>query len=90
MLTREDIEVLMEAVEAWEVKDAAGEMMGDLMVGLLSRRNPDEKDAFEKDMLRQKTERADKQRIRKERGVILRAKLIEIRDAMSIDKVLPW
>lgn len=83
-LTRKDFDVLIEAVEAWENKDAASAMMGGLMDGLLSR------DMKPEQMAEMKARRADEDRkreaarkARKEISVVLRAKLISIRNATA-------
>ena len=79
-LTLEDISDLMDAVENWETKGATGEILGDLMDGILLKEltlEAQEEQKRRRD--RQKEERNIETKIRKERSVLLRAKLIGLR-----------
>jgi hypothetical protein len=76
-LDDDDLAVLGEALEAWEHKDAASEIFGDMLEAFAGGHRTvaslHESRAKEKaDALRERT-------IRKERSVLLRAKLIAIR-----------
>ena len=78
--TRQDLDVLFEAVEAWEREDKGPGLMGALLTGMVGENAPGEKSQMERSM-EQKQKEADRERkVRKERGVILRAKLIALRD----------
>lgn len=88
MLTREDIDVLIEATEAWESKDAAGELMGDLLQGMLSRGDEKTLAEMKQRKMEETRKREQEKKLRKERSIILRAKLISLRDSMDADSLL--
>jgi hypothetical protein len=79
-LADDDLETLIEALEAWEVKDLSGELMTSLMDSMLTdRRGPMPPEArMERERDKQKSQ--VEKRMRKERSVLLRAKLLTIRD----------
>lgn len=79
-LQDDDLEVLLEALEAWESKDVFGDAMGDLMGSLLTRGDPIARSQLEHERDRDKAQRAQAKKLRKDRSVLLRAKLITIRD----------
>jgi hypothetical protein len=79
-LTDEDLAVLMEAVEAWESKDFAGEMMGDLVGAMMTRNDPEGKAKYDEQRGKEKAERERVRTARKEAGVMLRAKLLTLRN----------
>lgn len=86
-LTRQDLDVLIEAVEAWESKDLAGDMMESMLTSMMCKSEQDvEKHKSEFEKRQEKRESA--RRVRKERSVVLRAKLIGLRDSMDADRVL--
>lgn len=80
-LTAEDINVLIEALEAWKDKDAAGELMRDLLPAVLAR-SKEERESL-KPPFSEKQERQAAKAVRKDRATLLQAKLIEMR--MSIE-----
>jgi hypothetical protein len=86
-LTSDDINLLIEATEAWENKDQAGEMLSDLFAGMLSERTPEARQKIEAETALRKGKNMATTRTRKERSVVLRAKLISIRDSMIADKM---
>lgn len=76
----DDLDVLMEALEAWESKDLFGNAMGDMLEDLLTRKvGPMEPEAVMQRRMQKERQEHDK-RSRKERSVLLRAKLITLRD----------
>jgi hypothetical protein len=83
-LTRDDLNVLLEAVESWERKDDAGDLMTMIVDGTIGRMASPEAVA-EMAAIRavEKEEKAAAKRNRKERSVLLRAKLLQIRDAQT-------
>ena len=86
-LSRQDVSVLLEALDAWEVKDANGRMMGSLLGAMLSRN--DEERAKMKEMEdRENKKMEESMRIRKERAIILKAKLLQMRDGIEVDSLL--
>jgi hypothetical protein len=75
----DDIEVLMEALEAWEVKDAAATITTHVLDNMLARRLGHAPAATMKSDAEVRQLARDK-RWRKERSLLLRAKLLQIRD----------
>lgn len=87
-LTDDDFAVLLDALEAWERKDFAAQIMGDVMAATLFKPDDTQGQArFQaaRDEERLKYER--EQRVRKERSVLLRAKLIAVRNTRRVDEV---
>jgi hypothetical protein len=88
-LTRQDLDDLIDAVEAWENSGDAGEMAADLMGAMLCRGDdPKMKAEVERATFERKRELKAKKRIRKERSIMLRAKLLQIRDGVEADSLL--
>lgn len=86
MLTKQDIDVLIDAVEAWEKGDSGGEIISSLMTGMFCRTDDDRREA-ERRQLPGKLKAESEKKMRKERGVTLRAKLIAIRDSLDADEL---
>ena len=87
-LSRQDYDVLIEAVESWEQKDFGKALMGGILDSMMSKAMPAdirEKHKRDRDEERRKGELAAK--VRKERSVMLRAKLIGLRDAIDAEKL---
>lgn len=85
-LADDDLDTLMEALEAREVKDLSGEIMVDLVDSMLSGRGPKPPQVIEA----RERERHDKEaakKLRKERSVLLRAKLLTIRDRRRAERM---
>jgi hypothetical protein len=81
-LTMSDLDLLLEAVEIWEKESEQREFMGDMMAVALAR------DEAQWERLQAKRDevalaREQENRRRKERGVLLRAKLITLRDRLG-------
>lgn len=86
-LTIEDIDVLIEAVEKWETADASD----DLMFGMMGIMLAGSKENADKILKEQEVDRAnskEKRQVKKERAVLLKAKLIQMKDAMIIKSAL--
>jgi len=81
--TKQDLEVLFEAVEKWESEDMAGEMMGMMLEGMIGERSPEAQLKFKLDREERERKRKIAQRQRKERGVLLRAKLVMLKDRVD-------
>lgn len=88
MFTRDEFDVLIEAMDAWERGDSGGEIMANLLYSM-ARRGADAEGRAEIDRLRakEKIERAAAQRIRKDRAILLKAKLITLRNAATTDQL---
>lgn len=83
--TTDDMNVLLEAMEAWESKDMAVEIMGEMLAGVMTdRRDPIAKAQLEAERAERQKKSSEARQHRKERSVLLRAKLIQMRDAMSV------
>src|ERR1700738_4742882 len=84
----DDLDVLMEALEAWEAKDVSGDIMVAVIDGMMSRSHgPMPPDIAEKRRVDKLNAERDK-RTRKERSVLLRAKLLTIRDRRRADHMV--
>jgi hypothetical protein len=86
-LTDDDLTTLVEALEVWETKGAASEIMGDLFAVALSRGDPAAEAHIERQLAPERAKRAREVANRKERSVMLHAKLLEIRNRRRIDEV---
>ena len=89
LLTHEDLDVLIDAVEAWESSGALGEFVGDMVGAFAGPKGGPERDDW---MRKREAERAARQaakagekRLRKERSILLRAKLIALRDSVEAE-----
>lgn len=87
-LTRQDLDVLFEAVEKWEQDDASGEIMGIMLEGLLGDRSPEHKAKMELERREREHKRKEARRVRQERGAILRAKIVKMKDAMDAESLV--
>lgn len=80
--TIDDLNVLMEAMEAWENKDTAGELMGSLLTAMLAPHDTDEQKAnLQREQDEARLRATDAKNMRKERSILLRAKLIQMLDS---------
>lgn len=79
-LTKEDFNLLLDAVTAWEGVPAQGSLINTMFGAVLSR-NKEEYDnnANERQREREKDEKEAERR--KERGIMLKAKLLAMRDS---------
>lgn len=83
-LTTDDIEVLVEALAAWEVKDMAGEIMVSLLGAVFTRNNPADKALHDSMMADEKAKYEQERRVRKDRSTLLQAKLIGLKTALTV------
>ena len=79
--TLDDLEVLMEAMEAWENKDFGGDLMADVVTALLVKKSDPEYDRINHEREVQKAQAATEKATRKERSILLRAKIVGLKDA---------
>ena len=80
-----EIDTLVDAVDAWEQKDAAGQLMGGLFKAMLSDKMDSEGKAAMDAKEREETERYNRElRQRKEVSLLLKAKLISIKHEQEI------
>lgn len=87
-LSDDDLATLMEALEAWEDKDASSEMFGDVMEMIVTPQDPDAKVQLRESRERDKITRRQQKAVRKERSVLLRAKLLTLRNGRRVDRVV--
>lgn len=84
--TKQDVDVLFEAVEKWEQDDMGGEIMGAMFEGLfIDKASPEAIAKMEAEREERGRKKSAARRQRKERGVLLRAKLVMIKDAIEAD-----
>lgn len=81
--TIDDLNVLMEAMEAMENKDLAGDLMASVVHAMLTPKNqtPDADAQWQRDEEARKEKTAGAKAQRKERSILLRAKLIQMLDS---------
>ena len=79
-LTKQDLDLLFEAVEAWEREEIGPPMGARLMAALTRKGQPGIADEMQKQIAEESREADVEKRQRKERGVLLRAKLLTLRD----------
>ena len=88
-LNRSDLDVLIEAVEAWESSGALGELMGEMVAAIGGPKDGSEREEWlrkrEVERITKQEAKAAEKRIRKERSILLRAKLIAIRDRSEVE-----
>jgi len=82
-LTRADYDTLIEALEAWENKDASADILDTILTPMLTRGLGGMPPEMRAEREYQKSRQMEEKAIRKERSVLLRAKLIQIRDAVK-------
>jgi hypothetical protein len=88
MLTRQDYDTLIEAVEAWEAKDFGSRLIGTMLGAMACGKDDESREKFEADQEKQRVKSEAESRVRKERGVMLRSKLISLRDSADADALL--
>lgn len=87
-LTVQDLEVLVEAMTAWEEKDFAGEMLGDLFGAIMSDKLTEEgkkkleEEKKEKNILREK-----QKKVRKEQSIMIKAKLLSLKTKLEVETI---
>ncbi len=86
MLTNKEVDVLIDALTAWESKDLAGDLMSSLFTSILTKDDPESKAKMEakEEERRLKSERETRER--KEQSMLLKAKLIQIKQANLVEE----
>lgn len=87
-LADDDLDTLMDALEAWESKDLSGEIMGSMFDSLFTSKAGPMPANIVADRAREQRERESAKRLRKERSVLLRAKLLMIRDRRCAEHMM--
>jgi len=86
--TEQEVEILIEAVDAWVDKEFSGEIMGSLLTMALGNNAPPE--VKEKLKQQQEEEYAKSKRakvLRKEQAIFIKAKLLKTRDSIVASKI---
>lgn len=85
-LTIHDIDILIEAVDAWVISSKTTSMLGGLVFGAMLSRGGDvnEGKSFVESMMKGEDE---KEQTRKEIAITLKAKLLKMRDQIMIGEV---
>ncbi len=78
--TKQDLNVMFEAVEAWEREDRGPGIMGMMMGSMLGDKDSECRRKYDEEMKSAQDKAESERRQRKERGCLLRAKLIMLRD----------
>lgn len=84
MLTIKDIQILIEAVDAWEKKSSVDSLMGTMLSAMFSRSKEDF-ERIQADMNKDDFDSVHLEQIRKEKAILLKAKLIQIRDKLLME-----
>jgi hypothetical protein len=81
--TRQDLDILFDAVERWEQDDMSSEIMGAMLEGIMSDRSPEVQAKLQAAREEREFKRKAAQRQRKERAVLIKAKLIALKDSLD-------
>ena len=84
--TKQDLDLMFEAVEAWEREDKGPGIMGAMMGAMFGKDDPKARAKFDAEMETKQAEADAEKRRRKERGCLLRAKLITLRDKADAEE----
>lgn len=84
----DDLATLLEALEAWEVKDSGGDFMMDMFSEVITRDDPRARAAIADKVSEMKLKREREKTVRKERSVLLRAKLLTLRARRRVERTV--
>ena len=84
-LTRKEIDTLVDALEAWEAKDFGGELIFSLFGAMLCKDDPESKAKMEAEEKTRRDKMETERRERKETSLMLKAKLIGLKQNMLVD-----
>lgn len=87
MLTRQDIDLLIESLDAWDHRHESGQLLMSMMGGLACR-NDGDLERFKYEMERKHKQHELDNKVSRERSILLRAKLIQMRDSLDADSLL--
>lgn len=88
-LTKQDLDILIESIDEWVNKDFGSAIMSGLLTTILTKDAPPEVKAEMKmkdDEERQNQKAARK--LREEQAIILKAKLLKIRDGIKAENII--
>lgn len=84
-LTIDDINILIEAMDAWESRGSTGHLMGDL-VGMMIANTPEQKEQAKAERAEERIKREASSLHDKEISVLLKAKLIQMKDGLTLQE----
>jgi hypothetical protein len=87
MLTREDNELLHQALDALQAKGGTHELLGVMITVLLSPSKNDAQERLAEYECRVKTKSHEQQTL-EERIILVKAKLIQMRDVQAVDSLM--
>lgn len=85
-LTDQELEILVECVEAWEQKPMSEGVTGTLLGAMFCRGTEERERFMREDEQRLKQAQGD-QKLRRERATLLKAKLIQLRQARAAERL---
>lgn len=95
ILTLEECEILIDALDAWEQKEGRDAMATSILsmtfAGMGCETKEQRQEALEKatkDAKKEQEEISKRQRTKREKSILLKAKLLVLRDARGIDSIV--
>lgn len=87
-LTTEEINILMEALESWENKEVAGFIMRHVLSSMMIPKDAPEEQIskFENEIKSRERREEMEKKERKDTSLLLRAKLIQIRNSIVVEE----
>lgn len=83
--SEEELNNMVEALDAWENKDTAGEMMNTIFSSLFDDKlSPEGREKMRQREEEEKRKREEARRMRKEQGIIMKAKLIQLKNKLAV------
>lgn len=87
-LTRNELDILIESVDHWVEKDMVGGLLDGLLLSMIGKDAPEQsRRQMEMDRSAKEEERKAQKRLRKEQAIILKAKLLSIRDGIEAEEL---
>jgi hypothetical protein len=87
-LTTIECEILLDSLDYWVKKDGTGEMIFDMVMGMITENAPPEiKQKREKDRKIAKNKEKSEKKLREEQSIILKAKLLKLRDSIAAGEI---
>ena len=82
-LSIEDLNVLIDAVDAWVEKDSSGELIGGLITAMLTDKNPEAQEKMKREREADQAKKKQEKQLAKETAVLLKGKLIQMKYAQQ-------
>jgi hypothetical protein len=87
-IENDDIDVLLEALTAWESKDFGTDIMFSLMGSIfVDKKDPEAKAKHDESERQRKATAEQESKMRKETSVLLKAKLIKLKQSIAIESI---